>query len=368
MRAPLTRFDLHVLRRFLTALALLLALLVVTFVTFDYAERVDDFLDRGATMAQVFGTYYPHYAFDMVRLTSPLAAFLAALYVTARLAQSMQLTALHSAGVSLARYARPFALAGLVLTAGLVLFNGYAVPRANRVVFAFQNQYFADTPEQATGGELFRQASPLAVLAVGFFERDAAQAYRVSLVETDTSGGRTVTRRLDAPQMTWDDSLGVWEVRDATLRTFADGRERFQAIPVLDTALAVTPDDLARSERDAQRQTLTETAETLDAMRRAGVTDRAATLVGLHAKIAYPLSTLILILLGVPLAAQRRRGGQAVVLGLGLVIAFLYFAMQRILEPLGASGDLPPVVAVWTPHVVFALVTLAVFLRARRVA
>src|SRR5690606_38346227 len=55
---PVTRFDLHVLRRFFAATALLLGLLVVFFVVLDYVEYIDDFMDRGATMGQVFGTYY----------------------------------------------------------------------------------------------------------------------------------------------------------------------------------------------------------------------------------------------------------------------------------------------------------------------
>ena len=53
-------------------------------------------------------------------------------------------------------------------------------------------------------------------------------------------------------------------------------------------------------------------------------------------------------------------------LALGLAVAFLYFALQRVLEPLGYVGDLPPAVAAWTPHVVFAAVAVGAFLRARR--
>ncbi|HEX8386630.1 MAG TPA: YjgP/YjgQ family permease, partial [Rubricoccaceae bacterium] len=68
----MTRFDWHVLRRFTAAAALLMVLIALVFVVLDYVEYVDDFLDRGATMADVFGTYYPHYLFDIVRLTSPL--------------------------------------------------------------------------------------------------------------------------------------------------------------------------------------------------------------------------------------------------------------------------------------------------------
>lgn len=374
---PLTRFDLHVLRRFLSALALLVALLGVTFVTFDYAERVDDFLDRGATTAQVFGTYYRYYLFDIVRLTLPLAAFLAAIYVTARLSQSMQLTALRASGVSLGRFLRPFLLAGIVLTGGMLAFTGWAVPRAMRIVHAFQNQYYADAPEATADGEITRQLAGDAVLSVGFYEREAQRAFRVSVVRLDTTGGvdgagRGVAARLDAAEMTWRDSLATWTLRDVVRRDFSAGdgrggdRERFTRFVTLDTALAVTPGDLAQSERDAERMTLPEKRAHLDALDRAGVVDQGRARVAYYGTFAYPVSTLVLILLGVPLASRRRRGGQAVALALGLGVAFLYFALQRTLEPLGYVGDLSPLVAAWLPHALFAAIAAVALWRARR--
>ena len=66
------------------------------------------------------------------------------------------------------------------------------------------------------------------------------------------------------------------------------------------------------------------------------------------------------------IAARRRRGGQAAALALGLAVAFLYFALQRVLEPLRYVGDLAPAVAAWTPHAVFAAVAAVAFLLARR--
>ncbi|MEM6326574.1 MAG: YjgP/YjgQ family permease, partial [Bacteroidota bacterium] len=64
----MTRFDRYVLVRAFAATGLLLALLIVTFIVLDYVEYVDDFLDRGATQREVFGTYYLHYVPEIIRL------------------------------------------------------------------------------------------------------------------------------------------------------------------------------------------------------------------------------------------------------------------------------------------------------------
>lgn len=362
----LNRFDRHVLRRFLAATALLLVLLVATFVVLDYVERVDDFLDRGATQREVFATYYLHYIPDILRLTSPLAVFLAAIYITARLAQSMQLTALHASGVSLGRYLRPLALAGLVISGGMILFNGFVVPQANRIVHAFQNQFYRDAPEDASSGETYRQTAPGAVLAVGFYEREEQRAFRVSLVQTDTSGSSGILSRLDASEMTWVDSLATWRLRDVTVREFRPAGDRLTQHPTLDTALTVLPRDLAQSVRDTERLTIPEARDFVRSLERAGVRDRGRPLVDYHAKFSYPIANLILILLAVPLAAKRRRGGQATQLGLGLAIAVVYLALQKMTEPLGWSETLSPIVAAWLPHGVFTLFAVALLLAARR--
>ena len=362
----MTRFDWHVLRRFFSAAFLLVGLISLVFVVLDYAEYVDDFLDRGATTAQVFGTYYPHYLFDIVRLTSPLAVFLAAIYVTSRLSQSMQLTALHASGVSLGRYMRPLVLGGALVAAFMVYFNGWLVPPANAVVVEFENQYHRDAPQQSGAAGAYRQAGPGVVLAAGFFDRADDRAYRVSLITTDTSGTHAVSQRLDAAEMAYSDSLGRWQMRDVTVRTFAGGTERFRRLATLDTALALRPSDLAQTERDADKLTLPEARAYVASLRRAGVQDVGRPLVATYTKVTYPLANLILVLIGVPLAARRRRGGQAAQLGIGLGVAFVYLAAQKVTEPLGYVGELPPLVAATAPHVAFLLVALVLLWRARR--
>ena len=363
--ALLTRFDWHVLKRFLAGALLLLALLVATFVTLDFAEHVDDFMDRGATTGQILSSY-GYYVPDIVRLTSPLALFLSAVYVTARLAQSMQLTALQMAGVSTWRYLRPLLLAAVVVTAGMVAFNGWVVPRATAKLLDFQNEFYRDAPENSSGSEIYRQIAPGVIVTARFFDRDQEQAHQVSVVSLADSARGGVTRRLDAGRMTWVDSLSTWQAWDVTLRSFSDARESYRHVAELDTAIAVLPRDLAQSERDAERMTLPEARDYVASLERAGVTERGRPGVAYHSKVAYPFANLVLVLLAVPLAARRRRGGQAAQLALGLGVAFVYLAVQKVVEPLGYVQTLPPAVAAWLPHLAFGALAVALLVKADR--
>ena len=380
----MTRFDRYILRRFLAATLLLVALLVVFFVVLDYVEYIDDFMDRGATPAEVFGTYYRNYVPEIIRLVCPVAVFLAAIYTTSRLSQSMQLAALTSAGVSLGRIMAPFLFAGVLITALMLWFNSTLVPRSNAVVLDFQRRYYSEVSEEMETSSLYRQSAPGSVLHVSFFDAEGGRAIDVDLVRFDgvrrpaPPGDGVVAgdslfvptrlvERIEAPEMVWVDSTRRWHMDSATRRAFApDGRETVEGPAPLDTALAIDPDELARGDRDAQRLTLEETRAYIAALRAAGVSRLGRPLVELHEKVAYPFSNLILVLLGVPLAAKRRRGGQAVQLGIGLLLSFAYLAAGRVLAPLGYAGDIPPAVAAWAPHAAFLLLALVLLARAPR--
>src|SRR5690606_14716512 len=138
-------------------------------------------MDRGATRRQVFFTYYPSYVPEIVRLTSPLALFLACIYVTGRLAQTLQITALQTSGVSLYRLLAPYVFAGLVVTGFMFWFNGWVVPGSNRVVLDFERRYLRDAPQELDVSDIHRQNRPGNYVTVGFFDRNTSTAHRVSI-------------------------------------------------------------------------------------------------------------------------------------------------------------------------------------------
>ena len=364
----MTRFDRFVLARFFAAFGLLLALLIVTFVVLDYVERVDDFMDRGAAMSDVFGTYYLHYVPEIIRLVSPLAAFLAAIFVTSRLAQSMQLAALRAAGISTLRFARPIALGGALIAVVMLGFNGWIVPRAVSVVHDFQNRYYRDAPERSGGSASVRQIAADAILSVGFFDREAARAYRVTAIQFDTTSASSGVRaRLDAAEMEWLDSLATWRLQRVSTRSFAAGGSVARELPTLDSAFALHPRDLAETNRDTERMTLPEARAFVQTLSRTGVREIGRPVVAYHAKLAYPLANFILAILAVPMASRRRRGGQAAQLAIGLGVAVVYLGVQKTMEPLGFVGDIPPELAAWAPHVLFGALALVALARMRRV-
>ncbi|PSQ98140.1 MAG: YjgP/YjgQ family permease [Bacteroidetes bacterium SW_11_64_17] len=374
----MTTFEWHIVKRLLKGFLLFVGALIVFFIVLHWVEYSDDFLDQVATIREVFTVFYPNYVPEIVRLISPLALFLACIYLTGTFAQELQLIALQTSGISLYQLLRPYVSVGLLVTVFMFGFNGWVVPKTNEVVVRYENEYLdqgqgtVQTSEmryeneyldQGQGtvqtSEIHRRNGLNSILSVGYYDVDRKRAHNVSLQKLD--GDSRLASRIDAERMEWNDSLETWQMESVTRRTFvADSRQYKETVASLDTTLQVYPRDLARSKNDVAAMTIPVAGDYLDALRRSGVGELNRPLVAYYNKFAYPFANLILILIGAPIAAIRRRGGQAVRFAIGLSIAFVYLSVQKLAEPFGYSGALPALLTAWLPHITFAIVALLV--------
>lgn len=360
----MTTFERHIVERLLKGFFFFIGALIIFFIVLHWVEYSDDFLDGGATAVEVFTVFYPNYIPEIVRLTSPLALFLSCIYVTSTLAQELQLIALQTTGISLYRLMRPYVIVGLGVTAFMFGFNGWIVPRANDVVVRYENEYLPHGNQPTSTSEVHRRESPETILSVGYYDQERKRAYDVSLQRFD--GPTRLASRLDAERMEWVDSLRTWRMEDVVHRTFNKEGLAEEKQSSVDTTLHIYPRDLARSQTDVAAMTIPNARNYLLALRRAGVGDLERPLVAYYNKFAYPFANLILVLIGVPLSSVRRRGGQATQFGIGLLTAFVYLSLQKLTEPFGYAGTLPPAVTAWLPHLAFAVISLLVLWRTRK--
>ena len=326
--------------------------LVVFFILLHYIEYVDDFLDRQAPMREIYTIYYPSYIPEIVRLTSPLALFLACLYVTARMAQSLQIVALLTSGVSSHRLLGSYLSLAIAVTGFMIWFNGWVVPVTNQVVLKYDGLYLKEAPRQIDVSDIHRQSGPRSVVTTGYFDRSSGTAYRVVLQSFSAEG--SLEERIDAPRMHWRDSL--WHLPSGSVRRFVGDVEWRGEVAELDTSLNILPRDIARTERDIESMTIPVARDHIRALRRSGAGNTGRPMVGYYSKFSYPFANLVVVLLAFPLAVRRRRKGQTLQVGLGLMLVFAYLSTQKLLEPFGYAGELEPAVTAVAPHILFFLI------------
>ena len=307
----MTRFDRHLLIRLLRSYVLLTVALIAFFIILHYVEYIDDFYDRGATFRQVFLSYYPNYIPEIVRLISPLALFMSIVYIVGRMSQGLEIAALQTSGVSLYRLLVGPAILGLAVTGAIFWFNGWVVPNTNKAVLEFERRYLRDAHGFVDVNDIHRQTGPGGMISIGFYDRENQVGHRTTLQQFSSES--RLAFRIDSPRMVWLDSLATWRFEDPVTRTFDNGRvETIIRSAELDTTINLLPRDFARSERDVESMTIPEASAHIAALRRAGAGNIGRARVQYQSKFAYPISNLILAILGMTLASVRRRGGQAI--------------------------------------------------------
>jgi lipopolysaccharide export system permease protein len=75
-------------------------------------------------------------------------------------------------------------------------------------------------------------------------------------------------------------------------------------------------------------------------------------------RFAYPLSTLILTLIGVSVSSRKVKGGIGMQIGIGLLVAFTYILFMQFSAQFAIVGSLHPVLAVWLPNILYTGIAL----------
>jgi lipopolysaccharide export LptBFGC system permease protein LptF len=87
--------------------------------------------------------------------------------------------------------------------------------------------------------------------------------------------------------------------------------------------------------------------------------------VALHRKIAFPFVTLVMTLIGVPFAVTTGRRGALYGVGVGIVLALVYWTMISVFAAFGAGGAMPPALAAWAPNLIFGASAVYLLLTVR---
>lgn len=359
----MNRIDRFILFRLFSITSFILLVLVALFLIIDFSENSDDFTDRGAKLGYIFSAYYLNYIPEMIRLVTPVAAFIACLLFTGQLSDRFEIIALKSAGVSLQRILRPYLLFSALLFALLFWLDGWVIPPSNLKRHEFERVYLSGKIVPAANRDIYRQTGPNSMVRFQFINDKGTTAFNAEMFLFDST---TVQRHVLADKLLWQDSLEVWKVETGWSFSFDSSGYQKRRVAMRDTTLSVYPRDLARTTSDIYELTYAQILDYLDALERSGASTDALPHVQFYSKLAYPLTLLIGMLIGVPLASFRSKRGKGVHLATGLAISFVYLTAMKISEPFGAAAAVPAWTAAFVPHFFFFLTGLALFWRYRQ--
>lgn len=356
-------FNKYVFLRLLTITAFVLLILIFIFIMIDFSENSDDFSDRGATFLEIWRDYYLNYIPEMIRLVIPVAVFSACLFLTGQLSERLEITALKAAGVSLYRLIIPYLGFAFFCAITISLLDAYIIPTSNKSRIAFEDKYIKQKNERIDRNEIYRELPGNSILQVNYYDNEKNIAYRIRLVDFDSL---SLKKTLSATNMTWQEDTGTWRLVSVTEKVYSDSGFVERSYAGIDTLLSIFPQDLARSTSDIYQLTYPEARQYIASIKRSGAGAINIPKVHFYGRLAYPLSIIVVIIVGFSVAAVRRRGGKGIYIAAGLSISFLYLAFMKIAEPFGAHGTISPELAATLPHAFFFAMGVFLLVQARK--
>lgn len=346
--------DRYIIKKFLGTFFLSLALIIVIAVVFDISEKIDDFLERHAPLYAIVFQYYLNFIPYFANLFAPLFVFISVIFFTSKMAANTEIVAILNSGVSFKRMLLPYFISAATIAIISFYFNGWVIPHSNETRLAFENVYIRN-PVEFKDRNIHRQISPGVFIYMESFNNNENMGFRFSM-EKIQNGKRIYF--LDSDRITWDSTLSKWRIENYYIRTINGFHEHLSSGRFLDTTLAFYPSDFKR------RLTIVEAMDTpalnrfIEDEKLQGSVNIPIYLIEKYRRVAVPVATFILTLMGVSLSSRKTRGGIGVQLGIGITLSFAYILFMQISNTFATNGSVAPVIAVWIPNLIFALIAL----------
>jgi lipopolysaccharide export system permease protein len=209
------------------------------------------------------------------------------------------------------------------------------------------------------GSNIFFQDANNRIVTIRYYDVNYNQANQVSIQEFDPNDLTKLISRTDAYRMKFDTLKNGWTLYNGTSRIFNDINETFEKFETKDYyGLNFTPDEVIKKQRKPEEMSLPELSNYADEQQRTG-NNPTSILIEYQSRIAFAFSSVVVVLFGLPISANRRRGGLALQVGINLLITFAYLVFMKVSQAFGKNGVLNPFITAWLANFIF--LTAAIF-------
>jgi LPS export ABC transporter permease LptG/LPS export ABC transporter permease LptF len=369
--------DLYISKQYLRVFALSFVALVGLFYISTFIDMADKLFRGTATTGMLLRYFYwetPQYIYYII----PLAGLVSTLVTVGMLTKNSELIVMRACGISLYRSAVPLVLFAVMCSAALFELEEHVLPFSNReaqrlnaqirgfpvqLVGVLDRRWVIGTRGDIYHYELFDPHTNRFTHLTRFHVNDAdwrldALTYSDSVQLVRQPGGDGVPSLVWMARDGWDREFDVAKKRD-TVRTVVNYRT-FTAEPLS----LEPPRFFSTEEPDAERMTYTELRRYINELQGSGY-HVINYVVQLNRKIAFPFVTVVMTLLAVPFAVTTGRRGALYGIGIGIVMAIVYWIALSVFAAIGAGGAISPVLAAWAPNILFAAAALVMILTVR---
>lgn len=346
--------DLYIIKKFLGTFIFTIIIICLVAVIFDISEKIDDFIEKKAPLKTIVFDYYLNFIPYFANLFSPLFVFIAVIYFTSRMAANTEIIAILNSGISFRRLLLPYFISAFIIAVFSFYLAGWVIPRANVIRLNFENIYIKN-PFVYKARNIHQQVKPGEFLYFESFNNFENIGY---LFSYEKYNGDELYYKLLADRIRWDSTVNKWTVENYFIRHIDGLNEKVETGMQLLEEYNFKPEEFSRRMNYIEAMTNDQLGDFIDQEKLRGSENVVYLQVEKNKRQATPFAAFVLTLIGVSLSSRKVRGGIGKQLGLGIGISFTYILFQQVSTTFATNGNVPAIIAVWIPNIVFAVIGL----------
>lgn len=360
--------DRYVLGIFVPALALFSMTLLFLFIAVDFASKLGKFLEiRDIPLVPFVLRFYLVRIPMLLIILIPSVLLFAPTFTVIKLARSNEILPIAAAGISLRRMSLPFVVAAVLAGLAMAGLDEYILPRladeisVTEEIMTVRN---SNWNVEDYDGETKIWARMWTVA-----DRTLSDLVRITRLDESMQTVQVIT----AKRVVWNSKLRRWVAYEGIVENPLElvhepgQKPRTREYPIPPEGIVVesklSPDTLRRTSGVTARFSFLRLSKLIEEMHRYPHVHSMALRV--HSRISFPLSPLVLLLVGLPFVMDPNSKSFIK----GLIFCFLlavgYYLTHFACVDLGNRGAIPPVVGAWLPVSAFGAVGLVAFFRMR---
>ncbi len=342
----------YLVKEFLKLFLLCESVFVFIYLMIDVLQKVDNFIGAKASEEAMFFYFLYKTPFIMNNMIPP-AALIAAVIFFSTMKTRNEITAMRVCGLTISSASRPILGIAFFIALFSFVFAETVVPLAST---KGQGIWKMDVLKQDPGlyygkGEIWYRGQDT-IYWVRQFDGARKMMEGVSLYFFDDSF--RLRKRIDGRRAVWENNS--WKLENGMIQEATEnGEYKLKRFDVHYVDLPERPETFMKGTIKPEEMNYWQLRRYAATVKDEGY-DNSRYLVDMNIKIAYPLISLILVLIGIPVALQLRTGGTPLAVSGGMAVCFMYILVFGFSRSLGLSGVFPPILSAWLANLVFAFI------------
>ena len=349
------RLDWYIIKKFIGTYFFSIILIISIAIVFDVNEHLAKFTQYHAPLKAIVFDYYANFIPYFANLFSPLFVFISVIFFTSKLAGSSEIIAMLAAGVSFKRLMRPYMMSCVFISLLSYYLSAYVIPHGTIIRQNFETTY-KNKKKNTAADNVQLQVGQGVIAYIQHYDNTSKKGYGYSL---DKFENKKLVSHMTATDIQYDtisDTKYKWKVRNWKIRQLKGLREHITSGAQRDTVIIMEPADLVYSKGQQETFTSPELYDYISKQIDRGSSNVVQYQVEYHKRIAASFASFILTIIGLSLSSRKRKGGMGLYLGIGLALSFTYIMLQTISSTFAINANFPPMLAAWTPNIIFAFV------------